>query len=96
MKGSATDRSGPHAVSTSSGDALRERKIILNSGELAVRRVRWLPGMIRYPTAHQQTIARICGHALHEPTQITEPGHIQSNANPLLLQFNRDLELYRG
>ena len=56
MKGSATNWSGSHAASLSNCEVLREWRILPSSGELAVRRARWLLNMIRHPAARRQTI----------------------------------------
>eukprot|EP00959_Pyramimonas_sp_CCMP1952_P287208 6006284-Pyramimonas_sp.AAC.1 len=61
MRGAATSCNGPHVRSLRNSEVLYRRRILPARGELAVRRIRRLQGMLVHRRARGQTIAAIFG-----------------------------------
>ena len=64
--------------------------------ELAVRRVRWLQGMVRAPGHYRLAIAAMWGQTCFEQEpSLDNEGLLTEHANPLAQQIQSDLERLR-
>lgn len=88
---------GQHPTALSTEAVLRYWEIMPSAVELACRRVGWLKAMVAFPGDFGQLIAAVWGDLYHLPNaqrQLDEADRPYEHSNPLLRQFEQDLQAF--